>query len=510
MSYTLRDHHGSPVSVTPPKAGGRYTSSPSSALRTPSSPLSISPNSPPSIVLPETFSANGFKNNEVTISDNRECETPRVGGRKTKVSLGGDIQPKSLSFWNEDSSNTSSTGSPKSRGGLSFNGSFSDELSHIDDNKWSGGSSISPRSGALKMSYMPSTPIPRSTQGSTITNEQPSPRSAKEVLFVPSFEIGVCGHSLHASGDSSTVGRINFGEDAFFFVRDSDYCVLGIADGVGGWRSSGVDPGEMSRAMMIAAKEVTLNRLREYSRNPKFEISPLDIMKQAHMQVKAEEKVEAGSTTCTLMVIGPLSKTLKAGLTAADISRILTSSRSPRNNTSPRTNSFSRTPETKRSTSGYSTEELTDLDVPVQVAMLGDSCFAAVRNGVPAFRSELERDEGRFLQLLLFCCMCMRASRVRAGACVCLCMCVSPCVRVSVCPCVRVSVCPCVRVSVCPCVRVSVCPCVRVHRYRCVFVGCLSQSCFSRSSYYVSHWCILSPLVHFRLPEAARCHSPQA
>ncbi|CAH8506558.1 unnamed protein product [Schistosoma bovis] len=47
-----------------------------------------------------------------------------------------------------------------------------------------------------------------------------------------------------------------YGDDACFLsVTDSSY-VLGVADGVGGWRSYGVDPGRFSRAVMKNCERV--------------------------------------------------------------------------------------------------------------------------------------------------------------------------------------------------------------------------------------------------------------
>nr|CAH8839561.1 unnamed protein product [Trichobilharzia regenti] len=41
-----------------------------------------------------------------------------------------------------------------------------------------------------------------------------------------------------------------YGDDACFLSITDSSCVLGVADGVGGWRSYGVDPGRFSRAVM--------------------------------------------------------------------------------------------------------------------------------------------------------------------------------------------------------------------------------------------------------------------
>lgn len=40
--------------------------------------------------------------------------------------------------------------------------------------------------------------------------------------------------------------RGKFGEDAWFMSSSPQACIMGVADGVGGWRNYGVDPGKFS------------------------------------------------------------------------------------------------------------------------------------------------------------------------------------------------------------------------------------------------------------------------
>jgi len=76
------------------------------------------------------------------------------------------------------------------------------------------------------------------------------------------------------------------GEDAYFAEETAN--VIGVADGVGGWASKGVDPGIYSRQLMnFAADEVRAGIL-----------DPAEILIRAHMQTRAE-----GSTTALILAL---------------------------------------------------------------------------------------------------------------------------------------------------------------------------------------------------------------
>ena len=94
---------------------------------------------------------------------------------------------------------------------------------------------------------------------------------------------------------------VNCGEDSFFtatlashvaFGSSSDclfyatkYRQIGVADGVGGWRKIGVDPGLFARHLMQAAKEIASMR---------NESSPLKLLSGAYNQMVELRQVTAG------------------------------------------------------------------------------------------------------------------------------------------------------------------------------------------------------------------------
>ncbi|ORX91709.1 hypothetical protein K493DRAFT_227394 [Basidiobolus meristosporus CBS 931.73] len=94
-------------------------------------------------------------------------------------------------------------------------------------------------------------------------------------------------------------GKVDAGEDAFFEASTRSRTILGVADGVGGWVESGVDPAIFSWTLMnncgIIADSAVDNSLH-----------PGDILSQAYEKLVQEEKVYAGSSTACLL---GLSKT---------------------------------------------------------------------------------------------------------------------------------------------------------------------------------------------------------
>lgn len=87
--------------------------------------------------------------------------------------------------------------------------------------------------------------------------------------------------------------NLDCGEDSFFVARHNK--AMGVADGVGGWRKSGVDPSAFSNALMAHAKA--------YTDQHEKELDPQKIMDAAHKKVLKEKKVKAGSSTACIATL---------------------------------------------------------------------------------------------------------------------------------------------------------------------------------------------------------------
>eukprot|EP01065_Artemidia_motanka_P045557 TRINITY_DN6715_c0_g1_i1.p2 TRINITY_DN6715_c0_g1~~TRINITY_DN6715_c0_g1_i1.p2 ORF type:complete len:312 (+),score=19.59 TRINITY_DN6715_c0_g1_i1:245-1180(+) len=82
------------------------------------------------------------------------------------------------------------------------------------------------------------------------------------------------------------------GEDSFF-VSDAHVHTLGVADGVGGWRDAGIDPGEIARGLMHNAKSLSDSKY----------ILPHWLLAEAYWKLKYRGEVGAGSTTACIVCV---------------------------------------------------------------------------------------------------------------------------------------------------------------------------------------------------------------
>lgn len=96
--------------------------------------------------------------------------------------------------------------------------------------------------------------------------------------------------------------RIPPGDDFFFLSSSSSpsssdsnavprQVVLGVADGVGGWSESGVDPSVFSQALMYHAAQATDSAVKAEDEDPVY---PHDILQKAYDGVMHEQDVVAG------------------------------------------------------------------------------------------------------------------------------------------------------------------------------------------------------------------------
>ncbi|KAG8347965.1 putative Protein phosphatase 2C Stage II sporulation protein E (SpoIIE) [Trypanosoma vivax] len=87
--------------------------------------------------------------------------------------------------------------------------------------------------------------------------------------------------------------ELDCGEDSFFV--SNTYKVVGVADGVGGWRDEGVDPALFANGLMENAKL--------YSETHRSELDPEVILQSAYDKVLADKKVKAGSSTACVVAL---------------------------------------------------------------------------------------------------------------------------------------------------------------------------------------------------------------
>ncbi|XP_077290571.1 protein phosphatase PTC7 homolog [Arctopsyche grandis] len=87
-----------------------------------------------------------------------------------------------------------------------------------------------------------------------------------------------------------------FGDDAWFSCSFNTADVIGVADGVGGWRAYGIDPGEFSSYLMR-----TCQRLVEMGHfNP---AKPAGLLARSYYELLEHKKPILGSSTACVMIL---------------------------------------------------------------------------------------------------------------------------------------------------------------------------------------------------------------
>ncbi|EFA85068.1 protein phosphatase 2C-related protein [Heterostelium album PN500] len=96
---------------------------------------------------------------------------------------------------------------------------------------------------------------------------------------------------FYFKGIINSIGKVpTTCEDSHFLSQD--FTAVGVADGVGSWRSVGVDPGEYSRSLMKHANNLS---------NSINYLKPFDLIEQAYNQT---QNIQGSSTVCILKLIG--------------------------------------------------------------------------------------------------------------------------------------------------------------------------------------------------------------
>lgn len=85
-----------------------------------------------------------------------------------------------------------------------------------------------------------------------------------------------------------------YGDDACFIASHKCADVIGVADGVGGWRSYGVDPSRFPRSLMAACERI----VKKGDFNPQ---QPVDILARGYEEIFEQKTLLIGS--CTACVI---------------------------------------------------------------------------------------------------------------------------------------------------------------------------------------------------------------
>lgn len=125
----------------------------------------------------------------------------------------------------------------------------------------------------------------------------------------------VCGFSkintprnhrpISKPAQSALMGNCLYGDDAFFIATHPSADVLGVADGVGGWRHYGVDPSMFSQKIMESCATLV--------QSGKFVPSdPVDLLTNGFEEMSENKAPLEGSSTACIVMLDRIQKTLHA------------------------------------------------------------------------------------------------------------------------------------------------------------------------------------------------------
>ncbi|XP_030040866.1 protein phosphatase PTC7 homolog [Manduca sexta] len=113
----------------------------------------------------------------------------------------------------------------------------------------------------------------------------------------------VCGFPKDIANGRTRKGQ--FGDDAWFSTNFHNADVIGVADGVGGWRAYGIDPGEFSSYLMR-----TCERLVQMGH---FKLSePGDLLAKSYYELLEHKKPILGSSTACVMILDRSESIMRA------------------------------------------------------------------------------------------------------------------------------------------------------------------------------------------------------
>ncbi|KAJ1961946.1 Protein phosphatase 2C 7 [Dipsacomyces acuminosporus] len=128
-----------------------------------------------------------------------------------------------------------------------------------------------------------------------LIQEESKTKNANErepIAFAPPIQVQV----LDISADSpyEPLDAINGGEDSLFHARTKQNLVYGVADGVGGWNESGIDPSVFSRSLTAYSADAAQSSFLLHESD---EADPKDIMRRAFAGMRSDSIPAYGSST---------------------------------------------------------------------------------------------------------------------------------------------------------------------------------------------------------------------
>lgn len=138
-----------------------------------------------------------------------------------------------------------------------------------------------------------STSATNSSPNNTLVNA--SRTAVKRLRFLTAAS-GFPKNQNTAAAAAASLRPGKFGDDAYFIARHALADVIGVADGVGGWRAWGIDPGEFSHSLMLSCERIVVTG----SFSPS---EPAAIISRAYNELLENKSHILGSSTACLVVL---------------------------------------------------------------------------------------------------------------------------------------------------------------------------------------------------------------
>lgn len=141
---------------------------------------------------------------------------------------------------------------------------------------------------------------------------------ASHLIEGSSFNISTGVYCLPKSESNPKKGKnctpLGCGEDSFCVAENENEVVLGVADGVGGWRSKGVDPSLFSQTLMYHAGEISKSPSESFKNDVN---RPKTLIHDAYWRLvddfRTGKKKPFGSSTACVVMINRETSQLKFG-----------------------------------------------------------------------------------------------------------------------------------------------------------------------------------------------------
>lgn len=135
---------------------------------------------------------------------------------------------------------------------------------------------------------------------SNVQTEIKTTQQARDPL---KFVTGCSGFSKSLSPVGTGPKKWTFGDDSYFVARDKTADVLGVADGVGGWRNYGIDPSAFSTSLMRVCERLVANgHFKPHS--------PANLIQDSYEEILANKYPLIGGSTACVVALHKAERTI--------------------------------------------------------------------------------------------------------------------------------------------------------------------------------------------------------